>query len=350
MRSRLRSGYPEVLLAAGLFALSAPLAKLLLGEVEPIPLAGLLYLGAGVAAGASLPFGVREARLRVADLPWVLGATLAGGVLAPIALLYGLRGITAATASLLLSVENVATAAIAAVAFREFVGRRAWGAILLITVGSAILGISPAEGWGFSPYALLVLLACALWGLDNNLTRLVSLKDPRAIVAVKGILAGGFSLGLTFALGKPLPGAGAALLGLVLGGVSYGLSILLFVRALRELGAARTGALFGLSPFLAAALSLLIFRTRPEPQLLVALPPLALGSYLLLFERHEHEHVHEPLVHDHRHRHDDGHHDHPHPEGIPPAKAHAHPHVHRRQVHIHQHSPDIHHRHTHPAG
>ena len=350
MRSRTKKGYPDALLAAALFALSTPLAKVLLGEVEPIPLAGLLYLGAGLAAGLSLPFGAREARLRPADIPWLLGATLAGGVLAPLALLYGLRGTAAATASLLLSFENVATAAIAALLFREFVGRRAWGAILLITVGSAILGISPAGGWGFSPYVLLVLLACGLWGLDNNLTRLVSLKDPRAIVTVKGLLAGGFSLGTALALGKPLPGAVAALAGLLLGGVSYGLSIFLFVRALRELGAARTGALFGLSPFLAAALSLLIFRARPEPGFLVAIPLIALGSYFLLFERHEHEHAHEPLVHDHHHRHDDGHHDHPHPEDIPPVTAHSHPHGHRPLVHLHPHTPDIHHRHPHSTG
>ncbi len=148
-------------------------------------------MGAGLAAGASLPFGAREAKLRYLDIPWLLGATVAGGILAPLALLCGLRGTPAATASLLLSFENVATAGIAALLFGEFVGQRAWGAIIFITVGSAILGISPGEGWGFSPYVLLVILACSLWGLDNNLTRHVSLKNPRAIVAVKGLLAGG---------------------------------------------------------------------------------------------------------------------------------------------------------------
>jgi len=327
--------------------LSTPLAKLLLGEVDPLPLAGLLYLGAGLAAGVSLPFGAREAKLRSLDIPWLLGATVAGGILAPLALLYGLRGTPAATASLLLSFENVATAGIAALLFGEFVGRRAWGAILFITVGSTILGISPGGGWGFSPYVLLVILACSLWGLDNNLTRHVSLKDPRAIVAVKGLLAGGFSLGLAAVLGKPLPGLGSAALGLLLGAISYGLSIVLFVRALRELGAARTGALFGLSPFLAVVFSLLVFRTPPEAQLIAALPLVALGSYFLLTECHAHEHVHEPLVHDHRHRHDDGHHNHPHPEDIPPTLAHSHPHVHTPLVHSHPHSPDVHHRHPH---
>ncbi|MCD5408491.1 EamA family transporter [Candidatus Bipolaricaulota bacterium] len=348
MWPRLGKGYSEALVAAGLFALSAPLSKLLLGEVEPIPLAGLLYLGAGLATGISLPFRNPEARLRRGDFPWLLGATLAGGVLAPIALLYGLKGTPAATASLLLSFESVATAFIAAVLFGEFVGRRAWTALLFMTVGGTILGVS-REGWGFSPHALLVLLACGLWGLDNNLTRLVSLKDPRAIVAVKGLLAGGFSLGLALALGKSLPGASPAVLGLILGGVSYGMSILLFVRALRELGAARTGALFGLSPFLAAAFSLLIFRAQPEIQFLLALPLIAAGSYLLFSERHEHEHIHGRLAHEHLHRHDDGHHQHPHPAGVSPARAHSHFHVHRPEVHCHPHAPDIHHRHLHPA-
>jgi drug/metabolite transporter (DMT)-like permease len=347
----LNRGYGEALGAAGLFALSVPLAKLLLGEVAPLPLASLLYLGAGLSTGISLlftPHRGHEARLKRADLPWLLGAALAGGVLGPISLLYGLQGTPAATASLLLTSENVATALIAALLFGEFVGRRAWAAIGLITVGVGFLSLTPGGQWGFSPQALLVLLACLMWGLDNNLTRHISLRDPRAIVVAKGLLAGSFSLSLGVWWGATLPPLRYALLGLALGAVSYGLSILLFVRALRSVGAARTGALFGLAPFLAAALSLLLFREPPSWGFFAALPPLAGGAYLLLVERHVHLHVHQPLAHEHRHRHDDGHHLHPHPPGVAPQGPHSHFHVHPRLVHSHPHFPDIHHRHRHP--
>lgn len=212
-----------------------------------------------------------------------------------------------------------------------------------------LLSLSPEGGWGFSPGALLILLACLMWGLDNNLTRHIFLRDPKAIVATKGLLAGIFSLGLAALRGMELPALGYVLLAVALGAVSYGFSILLFVQALREIGAARTGALFSLAPFLAAALSLLIFRQPPEGSFFLALPLLALGAYLLLSEHHQHQHVHAPLVHDHLHRHDDGHHDHPHPEGAKTPLLHSHPHAHRKVVHSHPHSPDIHHRHLHRA-
>lgn len=346
----LKRGYGEALGAAGLFALSVPLAKFLLGEVAPLPLAGLLYLGAGLATGGSLLLTSRqsrEARLRKTDLPWLLGATLAGGVLGPVSLLYGLQSTPAATASLLLNAENVATALIAALLFGEFVGRRAWAAIAAITAGVTVLGLTPGGQWGFSPGALLVLLACLLWGLDNNLTRHISLRDPKAVVMVKGFLAGGFSWVLGVLWGASLPSLRYALLGLVLGAVSYGLSILLFVRALREIGAARTGALFGLSPFLAAALALLLFRQLPSWGFFAALPFLAGGAFLLLVERHAHQHLHEELAHEHLHRHNDGHHLHPNPQAAVPQTPHSHFHVHKRLVHSHPHSPDIHHRHRH---
>ncbi|NIS59738.1 MAG: EamA family transporter, partial [Proteobacteria bacterium] len=120
--------YPmiQALLAAVLFGASAPVAKLLLGMIEPIPLAGFLYLGSGV--GVLLFKGTQhlgshsaraEAGISKADIPWLTGAVLAGGVAAPIVLMFSLQATPAATASLLLNFEGVATALIAALVFKE---------------------------------------------------------------------------------------------------------------------------------------------------------------------------------------------------------------------------------------
>lgn len=335
-----------------MFGLSTPLAKLLLGQVAPIPMAALLYLGAGLAMalfkGARRLAGQPEAEAPLSrkDLPWLVGAILAGGVAAPIVLLFSLQRTPAATASLLLNFEGVATALLAALIFKEAIGTRVWWAIGAVTTASILLSWDTDAGCGISLGALGVLAACVLWGLDNNLTRSVSAKDPLAVVMYKGLGAGAFSLILGRATDQPLPRWAIAVVVMALGIASYGASVALYVLALRGLGAARTSALFGTAPFMGAALSLVIFRASPGMFFVASVPLMVAGAVLVLGEKHHHAHVHEALDHDHRHRHDDGHHLHRHP-GM--ALHHAHSHLHRHEpiTHAHPHVPDIHHRHRH---
>lgn len=338
--------------AAVLFGAGVPLAKVLVGKVEAIPLAALLYLGSGagllLVQGATAIAGKRsrESGISRTDLPWLAGATLAGGVLAPIALMMGLRGSPAATASLLLNLEGAATALLAAVLFREHLGGRTWTAVLLVTSAGMALSWNQGGHVGFAPAALLVVAACVLWGIDNNLSRHISGKNPVSIAAVKGLVAGAFSLAVTLARGTALPDLRTSLLAMGLGFASYGVSIALFIYAMRGLGAARTGALFATAPFIGTAVSFAIFRERPNLQFIVALPVMVVGAALLLGERHAHRHVHEPLEHEHRHRHDDAHHAHSHEPGLD-AVEHAHRHIHTPVEHEHPHLPDEHHRHGH---
>lgn len=252
----------QALLAALLFGASAPVAKLLLGEVSPVVLAALLYLGSGL--GVLILKGLMrlssrgpepEAGLESRDLPWLLGALLSGGVAAPVVLMLGLAHTPASTASLLLNFEAVATVLIAALAFKEAVGPRLWVAAGSIALGGILLSLDVKGRLGVSWGALGVVAACLLWGLDNNLTRRISGKDPMRIVLVKGLGAGACSLGLAFSLGLSLPPWPAALKAMGLGFFGYGLSIFLFILALRGLGAARTSSLFGIAPFAGALLS-----------------------------------------------------------------------------------------------
>ncbi|HMK47869.1 MAG TPA: EamA family transporter [Methanocella sp.] len=339
--------YPAALAIAGaiLFGASAPLAKLLLGKVDPIMLAALLYLGCGMGLLAFRVFikgvsgGTKEAGLSRSDLPWVAGSVFAGGIAAPILLMVGLQSTPASTGSLLLNFECVATTIIAVGAFREEVCRRVLIAIGLITVAAVLLTVDFAGAFGISVGALAIIGACVFWGIDNNLTNRISAKDPVVIGLIKGIAAGSFSLLLAMSLGRPAPpGLIPAGLVLALGAISYGLSIVLYIRSSRSLGAARTSAWFGFAPFAGAILALVIFRDAPMIQMIVSLPPMIAGALLLFGEKHSHAHVHPAIEHEHLYQ-PDAHH--------PFETGGACRHTHEEIRHSHPHRPDIHHRHSH---
>lgn len=340
------------ILAALLFGASAPFSKLLLGDIQPLPLASLLYLGCGAGVFlfnlVQLPFRTnshKEAPLVKKDIPWLISIVLTGGVAAPILLMYSLQATPASAASLLLNFEAVSTALIAALIFREALGRRIWLAISLITAACIILTWSRAGEWGFSLGMLGIIGACLLWGMDNNLTRHVSSKDPLIITIIKGFGAGLVSLILTFVTGGSFPSLLDMVYALLLGALSYGVSIVLFILSMRSMGAARASAFFGTAPFIGALISILIFGEIPALQFYLSLPLLLAGAALILGERHTHLHVHASLQHDHMHTHNDRHHGHEHPDGF--SGQHTHPHYHDGVEHEHPHLPDIHHRHGH---
>ncbi len=335
--------------AAALFGASTPLAKLLLGQLPAVLLAGLLYLGSGV--GLTLLFLIRrrqarEAPLTRADLPWLGGATLFGGVLGPVLLMVGLSTTSASTASLLLNLEGVFTALLAWFAFKENFDRRIFLGMLFIVAGGAALSWQGSGGTGVPIGSLAVIGACLCWGIDNNLTQKVSAGDPVQVTAVKGMVAGVVNLGIAALLGSRMPSLPLAAMAMVVGLLGYGCSLVLFVLALRQIGTARTGAYFSLAPFVGAGVSLLLVREAVGPLFLVAVVLMGAGVWLHLTEHHEHEHTHEPMEHTHRHHHD-AHHQHEHDGTEPSGEPHTHRHRHQPLIHSHPHFPDIHHRHGH---
>jgi drug/metabolite transporter (DMT)-like permease len=341
------------LASAVLFGISAPVAKLLLDDVSPWLLAGLLYLGSGL--GLAAVRGVRavgaggrprEAGLGGRDWLWLAGAIAAGGVVAPVLLMAGLSVTAASTASLLLNIEGVLTALVAWFVFRENVDRRIALGMAAIVGGAALLSWprtwAGSGTWG----PAMIVLACLAWALDNNLTRKVALSDPVQVAMLKGLVAGGVNVALALALGAQPPTSGQLAAGAILGFLSYGISLVLFVLALRHLGTARTGAYYSIAPFIGAAVAVAALGEPISWGMIVAGLLMALGVWLHLTERHEHDHVHEPVTHRHLHRHDE-HHRHVHGPDDPSGEPHTHRHVHVRLRHRHAHYPDAHHRHGH---
>ncbi len=342
-------GIPLALGSALLFGASPPLSKLLMDSIDPWLLAGILYLGAGVGL-VLVHFGRRwiglegvEAPLRISDLPWLLAVVVFGGLLGPLLLMFGLSLTTAASGSLLLNLEGLATMAIAWLVFRENVDRRLLLGAIAILTGAALLSWT-GHGIALDNGSLLVALACLAWGIDNNLTRKLSSANPVQIAMIKGLVAGATNLILALGLGTPVPSAAAIGAGAILGFLSVGVSLVLFMLALRHLGTARTGAYFSLAPFIGAMLSIILLREPLTFQIAFAGVLMGTGLWLHLTERHEHLHVHEAFEHEHAHVHD-AHHQHHHDGAA--TELHSHRHRHEPLTHKHPHYPDLHHRHTH---
>lgn len=348
-RSHLWPGVPLALGSAILFGASAPLSKLLIGPIDPWLLAGILYIGAGVGLAAvhwgrpliGLPSP--EARLQRADMPWLAAVIVFGGLLGPLLLMFGLARTTAASGSLLLNLEGLATMAIAWIVFRENVDRRLLLGAAAILAGAMLLSWD-GHGLRLDAGGMLIAAACLCWGVDNNLTRKLSAADPVQIATIKGLVAGCTNFALALSLGAALPAAGLIGAGLTVGFLGIGVSLVMFMLGLRHLGTARTGAYFSLAPFIGAVLAVIVFGDPVTAELTLAGLLMALGLWLHLSERHDHEHGHEALEHAHVHTHDE-HHQHAH--AGPVREPHSHWHRHAPMRHKHPHYPDLHHRHGH---
>jgi drug/metabolite transporter (DMT)-like permease len=236
------------------------------------------------------------------------------------------------------------------IVFRENADRRIVLGMIAIVAGGVLLSwpdpagsaSSAAYGWG----QLAIAAACLCWAIDNNLTRKVSASDALFIASVKGLIAGTVNTLLAVSLGVALPGWLMLLATMSVGLLGYGVSLVLFVLALRGLGAARTGAYFATAPFIGAAVSILLFGDTTGLMFWLAAALMALGVWLHLTEHHEHGHSHEPLTHAHPHEHD-AHHQHEHDFAWDGEAPHEHVHAHSALQHEHPHFPDIHHRHRH---
>ncbi len=334
------------ILAAALYAINIPFSKLLLTQVAPTMMAALLYLGAGL--GLALyrllrPGQQKEEPLTRKELPYVVGMVVLD-IVAPILLMLGLQRTDSASASLMNNFEIVATSLIALLIFREVLSRRLWLAIGLVTVASVLLGVEGMGSLRFDGGSALVLGATCCWGLENNCTRMLSSKSSAQITTIKGIFSGLGSLVVALLLRESFPGLVWIPVVLILGFVAYGLSINFYIRAQKDLGAAKTSAYYAIAPFLGVGFSMLLLGEQPGVRFYVALGIMALATVLLVRDtialQHAHAHTH---THEHPHRHGELVHSHIH------THLHTHSHVHGQDetAHTHDHGDIQGHEHRH---
>lgn len=334
-------------ISALLFGAATPISKILLAHLTSFQLAGLLYLGAALGVTILL------LRDRKFVLPWrmdrrnrylLLSSIVFGGILGPLALLAGLKLASAASVSLWLNMEMVATALIGHFVFKDHLTRRSWIAAGGIFTAAVILALG--EGSAGILAGLLVLAACISWGIDNHVTALIDGITPAQSTFWKGLAAGTTNLIIGLSLAPFAASTGDVLGGLGIGVFSYGLSIVLYITSAQQLGATRSQLIFSSAPFWGVFLSILILKEPFTWQIGIAAVLFIASIALLYHEQHGHAHKHQTQNHEHMHTHEDGHHLHPH-ELYPESGWHSHPHEHTPLEHVHPHWPDLHHRHEH---
>lgn len=337
----LRQATVFAFLAAALYALNMPFSRLLLGSVEPLFMAAFLYLGAGLGMLGLWYFSTAKtdrviAPIKIDEKPYILGMVLLD-ILAPALLMFGLRSTLAANASLLNNFEIVATSLIALVLFKEAISRRLWIGLVLVTLASALLSLEGFSAFRFSTGSLLILAASTTWGLENNFTRKLSNRNSSDIVIIKGIGSGFGSLLLALLTREAFPRVGFVLLVMLLGFVAYGLSINYYVKAQKQLGAAKTSAYYAIAPFLGVIFSFLIFRALPMPTFWVGLILMAAATWFLITDTIsiQHTHLHKHIKLDEKSNVDDG---------VPVLVEYSHTHF-----HAHQRESEEDHEHTHPT-
>lgn len=336
------------ILAAVFYAVNIPLSKLLLTKAEPTMLAAFLYLGAGTGMVIYLALkkvtgkSDKKEPLTRKDLPYVCAMVILD-IAAPILLMLGVSRTTSSNASLLNNFEIVATSLIALIIFKEFISKKLWTAIILVTTASIILSLDNKSGaFTFNEGSILILAACTCWGFENNCTKMISSKSSEEIVAIKGCFSGIGSLIIASIIGEKIPALSLIAAIMILGFVSYGLSINFYIMAQKDLGAAKTSAYYSIVPFLGVIFSMILIGEQPSFQFYIALLIMIAGTVLIVKEtielQHTHMHTH---IHCHEHSHGNIVHTHPH------EHTHSHMHTHDADHENHKHSHDFNDNHFH---
>jgi len=292
-------GYMGAISSALLFGIGATLNKIVLADVHPTIVAGLIYLFAGLALSIVRFSPLRNRVMAVLETPTktetkisrkdfgILAlVVLSGSTIAPLLFLNGLNQTTAINASLLQNTESLFTVLIALLFLKEKACRKDWVGILFIFVGVLFLTTN-GEFYRVTLTSffgnVLIVTACLFWGVDNNLSRFLSKKKDLILITVMKCLAGGtFLLLLSWALGLKFQIPLFAFPYLISAGAfSIGFSILFFLLGLREIGAMKTSVIFSTSSLFGATFAFIMLRENFSFIQLLAGLVMLLGVYIL---------------------------------------------------------------------
>jgi drug/metabolite transporter (DMT)-like permease len=244
-------GYGSAILAAALFGSVSTISKPVLSTVSPVLLSSLVYIISGLTF---TPIAQKTERKKVSKKYYylVLVTATIGAAAAPIMFFTGLQLTTAANTALLSNGETVFSILFALVFFKEKLKRAGYAAVALILIGVFIVTTNfhfDSSMMQFNSGNILVIGATALWGLDNNISKIITrhLQISR-LVQLKSLTGGSISLFAVLLIGIPLKIQGTQIIPIVLvGALGFAISLYLYLHGIRRIGVVKSSSLLSLS-------------------------------------------------------------------------------------------------------
>ena len=284
-RSVVLIGYSSAILAAALFGSVSTISKPVLYTVNPVLLSSLVYIISGLTF---TPIAQQTERAKVSKKYYYLVFLTAaiGAAAAPIMFFIGLKLTTAADTALLSNGETVFSILFALVFFKEKLRRGGYGAVALILVGVFIVTTNfdfDSSKMKFSFGNFLVLAATVLWGLDNNISKIITRHmHVSRLVQLKSLIGGGISLMAVLLMGIPFNIEQTQVIPIVLVGVfGFAISLYLYLHSIRRIGVVKASSLLSLAAVFGLIFAAVFLHEPIGVYQLIAVIIMVIGVYLM---------------------------------------------------------------------
>ncbi|MGI0093015.1 MAG: DMT family transporter, partial [Nitrosotalea sp.] len=243
-------GYISALIASVFFGAVPTLAKPVISNINVLLLSSIAYL---IAALTFTPIA-KKAKTTLAKKDYIILVIISvcGAAAAPYLYFLGLHQSSAADTSLLSNVEIMFTVLFGLIFFKERLRPVGFIAIAMVILGVVIITTDFQLSGSFlqlNAGHFFILGSMALWALDNNLSRIISIKmDTARLVQLKSVIGGLILLGTVLLLGVPFDISPSEIpYVILLSAIGFGGSLYFFLQSLKRIGTIRTIVIFSTS-------------------------------------------------------------------------------------------------------
>lgn len=277
-------GYLSAITAAILFGSVSTLAKPILSTIDPIILSSFIYLIAGLFFTPAASRTRSKITMKYYGL--ILTSAIAGATIAPIIFFAGLKLSTASDTSLLANGETVFSILFALLIFKERLSRVGYIAVTVILGGLFLVTTNLDFISSISKLNIgnvLVIASTIIWGLDNNICKIIVRRiDVSKLIQLKALIGGSILLGTVIILGIPFNIQSEQLLSIILLGVfGFAISLYLYLHSIKRIGVVKASSLLSLSAVFGLVFALIFLHELISINQLIAISIMIFGIHLL---------------------------------------------------------------------
>ena len=282
--SKIFIGYISAIIAAALFGSVSTLAKPILSSINPIVLSGLIYIIAGLALSpiqANVKFIFSKKYFML-----VLISAVAGAAVAPSIFFLGLKQTTASDTALLANGETVFSILFALVIFKERLRPLGYISLVFVLVGLFIVSTDfklDTSIFRWDSGNLLIIISTIIWGLDNNIGRLILRRiNVSRFIQLKSLIGGSMLLVTILILNVPLELALDQILPIItLGVFGFALSLYLYLHSIIRIGVVKSSLILSLSAVFGLVFATVFLAEPVSIFQLIAITIMLFGIYMM---------------------------------------------------------------------